>query len=206
MATPEEICNRALSNVHISTLIQNLDTDKSKEGHACKLWYAASLGFALEDFDWNFARRRIALAEIVSTQKPDYWAHAYAFPAACAKPRWIEVPGLRTPHSEARIRFETAGENLSTGDRRVIYTNQPSAILVYTKYVEDAGMFDEHFSQALAWLLAANIGGPLTVNRNLVLLASDQYQRMRYNAIAADMVEGVEDVEPATETERYRNG
>lgn len=207
MASKTEICNLALSNIGISQFIADVDapSEKSNEAIVCRRWYDMSLNFALEDFDWNFARRRLLLAE-VSITPPTTWAKVYSYPSDCAAARAIEVPGVRTPYAEQRIPFEVAAESASTGDYKVIYTNLVAAVLVYTKRITDAGLFDAQFTIALSWLLAANIAMPLTVNAKLAAQATSNYQAAKLTAFARHLNESQEDPEPASETERSRNG
>lgn len=204
MATPELICNLALANIQIYQSIVDLATDSTKEGKVCRLWYDTSLAWMLEDYDWNFARRRVAAALVSSTQIPDYFTYAYAYPSDALKIRKIEVPGVRTPYSDQRIRFEPAGENSDTGDYKVIYTNQINAILVYTKNITDAGLFPNKFAVALSWLVAANISGPLAAKGPLSQMAQQQSLITRFSAIESDLKEVQEDAEPMGETERAR--
>ncbi|MSR15350.1 MAG: hypothetical protein EXR86_12460 [Gammaproteobacteria bacterium] len=203
--TREEICNDALSHIQVSETIEDVATDSSKAGIVCRLWYSRTLSFALEDFDWNFARRRATGALISSTQKPDYWTYAYGYPSGALVIRGVEFPGYRTVPEELRIRFEVAAENGVNGDYRVIYTNQADVIFRYTKDVTDAGMFDSHFAIALSWLLAAHIGGPISAKKALVEDANRTYQSMRVNAFAHHLGEGLEELEPISETELCRN-
>jgi len=207
MASKTEICNLALSNIGISQFITDVDapSEKSNEAIVCRRWYDISLNFALEDFDWNFARRRLALAEIASTP-PSTWAKVYAYPSDCATARKIEVAGVRVPYAEQRIPFEVAAETAVTGDYKVIYTDCELAVLVYTKRITDAGLFDAQFVMALAWLLAANIAMPLAVNSKLAAQAASNYQAAKLTAFASHLNERQEDPEPASETERARNG
>ena len=207
MATKTAICNQALSNIQVSQFIAELDTDKTNAGIICRLWYEQCLCWALEDFDWNFARRRIPLAALTSTP-PANWQYVYAYPSECAAARRIEIPGVRTPYGGQRRAFEVAAESGvgDVADVKVIYSDQQDAVLVYTKKITDAAMFDAHFVSALGWLLASHIALPLAVKPALAQQAAQNYQAMKSFARVKHLKEGQEDVEPAGETERARNG
>lgn len=207
MASKTEICNLALSNIGVSQFIADVDapSERSNEAIVCRRWYDTCLNFALEDFDWNFARRRLALAELNVTP-PSIWAKVYAYPSDCAAARSIEVTGLRRPLHEERIPFEVAAETAATGDYKVIYTDLAEAVLVYTKRITDAGMFDAQFVMALSWLLAANIVMPLAVKPELADKARAAYAALKLQAFAKNLNEAEEGPEPAGETERARNG
>lgn len=204
MSSKSDICNLALLALGVTRTLTNVDTETSDEALACRRWYQVSLDFVLEDFDWNFARRRVALAEL--DIESSVWSYVYAYPSECAKPRRIEIEGVRTPYAEQRIPFKTGGETTQSGDIRVIYTDQEAAVLVYTKKITDAGLFDAHFVLALTFLLATNIAMSLTVDQKLAANAGANYRSMKLTAFASDLNEGQDDPEPMGETERARNG
>ena len=70
MASVVEICNRALSNIGNSRSINSL-TEASKEAGECSLHFEACRDAVLSDFDWNFATKRVALAD-TSNPPPDW--------------------------------------------------------------------------------------------------------------------------------------
>lgn len=205
MSSKQEICNLALSNVGVSQWVANIDTDRSNEALVLRRWYDISVNFCLEDFDWNFARRRIALA-LLDITPPSIWTYVYAYPSDCAQPREIEVEGVRQPYHEQRIPYEVAAQSDVAGDYKVIYTDQADAVLVYTKRITDAGMFDAQFTIALSWLLAGNIAMPLAVKPQFAQQAIGNYNAMKMTATASHLNASEEGAEPPGETERARNG
>jgi hypothetical protein len=207
VANKTEICNMALSNIQVSQFIDgNVETDTTIEAKVCKRWYDHAVNYALEDFDWNFARRRRALAAL-GTTPPSTWTYVYSYPSDCAAARAIEVPGVRTPSREQRIAYEVAAEaQASGGDVRVIYTDQPDAVLIFTKRITDASLFDGHFVEALAAYLASKIALPLTAKPGLAREWFQMYQGLRVNSFAFHLNEAQEDQEPPSETEQARNG
>lgn len=82
MASVVEICNRALSNIGNSRSINSL-TEASKEAGECSLHFEACRDAVLSDFDWNFATKRVALAD-TSNPPPD-WEYAYQYPSDCLR-------------------------------------------------------------------------------------------------------------------------
>jgi hypothetical protein len=207
MASKTAICNLALSNLGISQFIIDVDlpSEKSNQARTCRLWYDQCVQFALEDFDWNFARKRIPLAEI-DTTPPSVWAKVYAYPSNCAAARYIEVPGNRRPTIDERIPFEVASEtNIDGGDYKVIYTDVVQPVLVYTKLITDPNQFDAQFVMALSWLLAANIAMPLSVKPSLGAQAAANYQASKQTAIVKHFTEEEEGADPPSEAEIERN-
>ena len=90
MASVIEICNRALSNIGNSRSINSL-TEASKEAGQCSLHFDSCRDAALADFDWNFATKRLALAD--TNNPPPDWAYSYQYPTDCLRITEIMVPG-----------------------------------------------------------------------------------------------------------------
>lgn len=194
MASVVEICNRALSNIGNSRSINSL-TEASKEAGECSLHYESCRDAVLADFDWNFATKRVALAD-TGTPPPD-WSYAYRYPTDCLRITEIMVPGVRNPTAEQRIQYETGTDSDGTG--KLIYTDQPEAWLKYVMRIEDVNMFDPIFSEALAWRLAAAINMALTGNADLGNNALSMYGRTILSAGSHSMNESQEPVQPESD-------
>lgn len=205
MSSKTEICNLALSNIQVSQFIANIDSDQTNEAMVCRRWFDHAVKYTLEDFNWNFARRRKALA-LLSATPPSTWTYVYAYPSDCAAARRIDVDGTRTPYAEQRISFEVAMQEIDGNDVKVIYSDQPSAVLIYTKLITDSALFDAHYVEALAAYIASKIALPLTTKPALAREWFQMYLGLRVNAFAFHLNEAQEDPEPPSETERARNG
>jgi hypothetical protein len=204
MSSKSDICNQALSNIEISQFVSNIDTDRSNEAIVCKRWYDISVDVALRRCDWNFARRRVALA-LLATPVPSEWAYTYVYPTDCLVVRRLQPFGIHWPTKSQKILFEPAGENQVGADVRVIYTNQAEAVAVYTKRLTDPSLFDPDFVLALGYLLAANIALPLAAKPAYVEQMRNAYTGMISEAAKLNFEEGEEGPEPASETEQARN-
>lgn len=204
MASKSDICNLALSNIGISQWIANVDSDRSNEAIICNRWFDITVEFALRDYDWNFARRRVALA-LLTNAPPSGWDYTYAYPTDCLTVRRIQQSGMRKVTIASRVEFEVAGETGEDFDTRVIYANEREAVLVYTKKILDPSLFDPHFVLALAYMLAANIASPLAVKPAYVDQMRQAYLGMISNAAARNFEEAEEGPEPPSETEAARN-
>lgn len=189
MASNVDICNMALSHCGISSFISSLD-EASNEARVCALHLPLVRGAVLQDFPWNFARRRRLLAALAETP-PANWAYVYALPEDCLAALFIAVPGMRAPRSDQRIPFEVAANDT----QRVLYTDQPSAELVYSANVENPTLFDPLFIQALSFALASAIAAPLSVSSGLVKYAHERYAVAVSQAAAASLRAG-EECEP----------
>lgn len=183
-----QICNLALS--HIGMNLINLLTEPTKEAQRCNLYYPIVRDFVLEDHPWGFASRKVDLALI--SKKPVGFDYAYQYPTDCLLAREIyqEIPGLKP------IDFEVISqENLSI---KMIITNQPDAVLIYTAKITDTNMFNPVFVNALTWLLASYLNKALTAKKSVGLEAYKIYESIRGRAELADATE-------SSSSEEYSN-
>ncbi len=189
-----EICNRALSNIGNSRSINSLN-EASKEAGECSLHFDACRDAVLSDFDWNFASRRVALAD--TNSPPPDWQYAYRYPTDCLRITAIMVPGVRNPASADRVHYQVGADSSGTG--KLIYTDQPQAWLKYVMRITDVNMFDAIFQEALAWRLAAAINMALTGSADLGNNALNMYYRVILSAGSHSMNESQEPVQPESE-------
>ena len=194
MASVVDICNRALSNIGNSRSINSLN-EASKEAGECSLHYESCRDAVLSDFDWNFATKRVALAD-TGTPPPD-WQYAYRYPVDCLRICEIMLPGVRNPTPDQRVQFEVGVDASGTG--KLIYTDQQDAWLKYVMRITDVNMFDAIFSEALAWRLAAAINMALTGSADLGNNALRMYQNVILSAGSHSMNESQEPVQPDSE-------
>lgn len=192
MASVIEICNIALSNIGNSRSINSL-AEASKEAGACSLHFDACRDAVLSDFDWNFATKRIALAD--TNMPPSDWQYAYQYPVDCLRIIEIMVPGVRNPTAAQRVQYTTGIDD----NGRLIYTDQSSAWLKYVSRVTDVNLFDAIFSEALSWRLAAAIGMQLAGSADLGNNALNMYRASILSAGAHSMNESQEPQMPESE-------
>ena len=152
MATTDvDICNRALSRLGTRATIAALD-ENSTEARTAAIWYAATRDTLLRAHDWNFARRRVILAE--QGAAPTGWTFRYALPTDC-----VRLLRLASASPEVGApRFEVAGDATS----RFVLSDEPAAEAVYTARVDDPNLYDAGFASALVDQLAAHIAYPIT--------------------------------------------
>jgi len=178
MATTNvDICNRALSRLGTRATIAALD-ENSTEARTAAIWYAATRDTLLRAHDWNFARRRVVLAE--QGTAPTGWAFRYAVPADC-----IRLLRIASASPEASIRFEVAGD--ATG--RFIFCDEPAAEAVYTARVDDPNLYDAGFESALVDQLAAHIAYPITQKTDAAVRLAQLARAALADAMAADVNE-----------------
>lgn len=187
MASEIEICNRALSHLGQGRSINSL-TEASKEAAQCSLHYPSARDSVLADFNWNFATKRVALAQ--TNNPPSDWQYAYAYPSDCLRIIAIPVPGIRHPTAEMRIQYVVGADEKGTG--RLIYTDQPKAWLKYVAQIIDVNMFEPIFQEALSWRLASAINMAITANPDVGNNALMMYSRLIQSAGTHSMNESQE--------------
>lgn len=176
MATTDiDICNRALSRLGTRATISALD-ENSAEARTASIWYAATRDVLLRSHDWNFARRRVVLAE--QGAAPTGWAFRYAFPTDCI--RLLRLASA-TPNVSS-VRFEVAGDATS----RFVLCDEPAAQAVYTARVDDPNLYDAGFASALVDQLAAHIAYPVTQKTEIAVRLAQMARAALADAMAAD--------------------
>lgn len=147
MATLIDICNMALGWIGtkgISSLTEN-----SPEANICTRYLTPARLQVLREHPWNFAQKRVTLADVdVPDEYPEY-AYAYLWPADC-------VTAHKVYKNTAEYDFEVAQSE--DGSTRMILTTIDTAVLGYTADVSNPNLFDPLFSKMLARRLAADIG------------------------------------------------
>lgn len=177
MSSDVEICNLALAHLGDSATIASINPPEgSAQAEHCARWYPIARDSLLEMQEWNFATTRALLAELVNPFPQ--WQHAYARPTDCLKvlavlpsdarsdlaesfPRdhfyYGAVPDLLTVYTPQDFTTET---DAATGNQ-IILTNQPNAMVRYTRSVTDTSKFSPLFRDALGWYLAGYLAGPV---------------------------------------------
>ena len=178
-----EICNMALLRLGHDRLIADLEEQSAEAGYLKAFW-DNSRKTALRAHVWNFAVKTQTLALLIESS--DEYEYVYQLPNKCL--RAIEIVNIYSKAPEDRIPFESrAGK---------IYTDQSEAKLKYVEDVEDENKFDAEFIDALVYLLAAEVAGPLTQDR---ARRADMYQLYKLrigDAKATDLSEG--EVKPSS--------
>lgn len=194
MASVIQICNIALMRIGSSRTINSL-SEQSKQADICNVFYESARDAVLSDFDWNFASKRVVLADL-GTPSTD-WQFAYRYPTDCSRIIEIMTPGIRFPAPGMRITYEVGADSDGTG--KIIYTNQPEAQLLYVGKITDPNMFDSLFSDALSWRLAAELAMPLSASGDLGNKALQMYNAVILSAGARSMNESEEPPVPESE-------
>lgn len=176
MASEVDICNLALGHLGDSATVSSLNPPEgSAQAEHCSRFYPIARDSLLEMHNWGFSTKRANLALLTSTFSE--WQYCYAQPADAINLLAVlssdatddySVP-LQYSSSVMGVPITMGGvyepqpfssEILDDGTP-VIYTNQVNAMLRYTATVSDTTTFSPLFVDALSWLLASYLAGPI---------------------------------------------
>ncbi len=175
MTSQIDICNLALAAINARSSISSL-TEGSTEANALNLAYMPILREALRAANWNFAEAQVALALLGSADTnncPVPWLYKYAYPTDCIRMRYLIPSNYRNFQQSSVVTQQWLRDNpiffkevsdldLSDNRRKVIVTNEPQVIGVYTTLITDTGVFDDDFVLVFSNMLAARIASPLS--------------------------------------------
>src|SRR5690606_23622503 len=113
----------------------DLESDREQEALTCKVFYDTCRKKVLSDFAWPFATKRATL-NLIEEDPNDEWCYSYQYPSDCV--RAIEIfSGVRNNTRQTRVEYEIA----DNGDSSLIFTDEPEAILKYTRDVTNTDRF-----------------------------------------------------------------
>jgi hypothetical protein len=204
--------------------IQSL-SDSSPQGVACNDWYAVDRDAFVQEAQWTFARVSLVLTPI--TYPDNNWAYAYAYPQDCLKIDRLKLPellggtinapsipntfptGLSYINNEDEVPMEKAVildvNNKPTGQFALL-CNLPSAILVYTRQIEDPNMWPPTFLKAFTLYLALDLAGSLNASPQVIQTIESRLQEARAIAKRASADETTDNGSNVSNIERARRG
>lgn len=154
MASEVDICNLALARLGDTANVSSIDPPEgSAQAEHCARFYPIARDSLLEMHAWKFATRRVQLAKLAVA--PDNWSFAYAIPNGALKLLAVLPPGGTDDDAQP---YEV---EVIDGSSPTILTDQADASLRYIARVTDTTKFSPLFVDALAWLLASYLAGPV---------------------------------------------
>lgn len=155
MASVVDIVNLALSHLGEDATVSSIDPPEgSAEAEHAAMYYPQARDAMLEMHEWRFATKRVLLALTASNSFE--WSFAYALPS-----NMLRALAVLPESASADADGEDFEQQLDADDVQIILTNCEDASLKYTARVTDPTRFPPLFVEALAWLLAAHMAGPL---------------------------------------------
>lgn len=179
MASEVDICNDALGMLGDKANVSAINPpDTSAQAGHCARFYPMCRDELLEAHAWNFATKRVPLAQLSATSSQ--WQFIYAVPNDCLKALTVIDPqapdDFSTPIPLYGVwPYPYPGQNstpsiyspmpfvieVDTNGNRILYTNQQNAQLSYIAGITDTTKFSASFTMALAVLLSSKLAGPI---------------------------------------------
>ena len=170
MASEVDICNLALSHIGENAEIDSINPpDGSRHAALCFTYYPVARDVLLESHPWGFAKKRVTLALL--GDPPSQWTYRYLLPNDCLKPLALQTVGASDDKESDEYVIEVHGDN----NEQSIFCNTESAELRYIFKSNDTGRYTPLFVNALSWLLASYLAGPITKDLKLKNSAYSQY-------------------------------
>lgn len=155
MASEVDICNLALARLGDNATVASIDPPEgSAQAEHCARFYPVARDSLLEMHAWKFATRRVLLAQL--TTDTWNWTFAYAEPTGVLKLLAVLPASASSDDDTQEYEAETDGNGTP-----IILTDLEGASLRYVAHVTDTTVFSPLFVDALAWLLASYLAGPV---------------------------------------------
>lgn len=202
-----QIVNQALASIASRSTIADLN-EGSTEAITALTFYDTALDATLRAAHWNFARAQILLTllgDATKTPTPDPvptpWVYEYAYPSDCVLARYVMPqiqaapvspagPGYGSLWTGPAVRFLVSADKDANGnDETVILSNQPNALLVYTRRITNVALFDPQFVTAFSNYLGALMCPQITGDKQK---QSAAFQIAHNTTIAARAMNGNE--------------
>jgi hypothetical protein len=182
VASDVDICNLALARLGDTAVVTNINPpDPSKQASRCATFYPIARDTLLEMHDWGFSTKRDTLA--LKSPPLNGWQFTYAYPNNALNIIAILPPNaaddystLLPPGPPTDVLSGQAGYSYipnalyqpqpyaveeDTDGSKIILTNQATAVARFSIKVTDTTKFSPMFVDALAWLLASHLAGPI---------------------------------------------
>tara|TARA_R110000824_G_scaffold3170_2_gene14798 strand:- start:501 stop:1106 length:606 start_codon:yes stop_codon:yes gene_type:complete len=164
-----QIVNNALVKVGANAILSL--TEDSEAARAANLIYEQIRDAVLRDHVWNFAKKRIELAQDSDTPAFEF-AFQYTLPSEC----------LRV------LRMEDLDMIYKIENGKLLTDENPAKILFIYR-VEDVNLFDSMFVEALSARLSAELAVTLAESNSLYQNMMEMYQRKILDARSMDAQE-----------------
>lgn len=184
MSSTVDIWNLALHLVGGSSVVD--PNEDSTEADLCRLHYPFALDFVLESQDWNFAVKRIEIAESSDVEPVFTFQSSFKIPSDSV--RVIEVWDTKRGNQNNRytnntLQWQQEGEYISANTSEQVWVR-------YIERVEDPNRFSSSFASALSTYLAYRLAIPISDNRQLKADLLGEYNAMLNEAAANNGLTG----------------
>lgn len=171
------LANGALRHLKNSHTLTDVDVDTSSQAVAIRAVFDEATSEMVREYEWPPLKKVVALALVREgdSDDGDEFAYYYRWPSDCEKARYIVDGNMMPSTLTPRIPFEVTAD----GAERLIATDEESAILCYTKEMDDLDFMSAKFRRALEYKIAALVAPILTGGdaTNLGPRAQANYER-----------------------------
>lgn len=191
-----DIANLALIRIGYPQQLNSFN-DGSEAAALLSKWYYNLRDMLLRDFPWPWAKASAVLAQVSTAGQmatPE-WLYSYRYPTDClwlrrlfANPQAIGIvpplttipnqqsytpqPWLRADGDPTPPAFDIAADTAG----KLILTDMPNAVAIYTRSVTDPTQFPQDFVSLLAWRVATDMAYALAISDARRKEAFDAYQ------------------------------
>lgn len=180
--TDTDLVNAALILVGESQVSSLDNTQNSTKVQTALTFLPRIKRAVLRAQDWNCARRRAELATVTNESQGE-WDYAYGLPADNLAVR-------RFASSIPAIAFAKFSVELTGEDKPILYTNEISAKIVYTKDLLDVNRWDALLFDAGAARLAIDFAAVFSRDETTVKNMHELYQMKLDEAAGVNAAEG----------------
>lgn len=183
MASDVDVCNLALAHLGDRANVSSINPpDASMQAGHCARFYPIARNMVLESHEWGFATKRGTLALLTVTPPPGF-CFVYQLPTDC-----LNIIDLIRPFDPTFHALYGAGrvddedwklepvpyelETLNDGTQ-AIYTDLEDAQIRYVASITDITKFSTQAVDAIGWLLASYLAGPVVKGAEGVEMAAD---------------------------------
>jgi hypothetical protein len=183
LASEVDICNLALAHLGDRATVSSISPPEgSAQAEHCARFYTVARDLVLEAHEWGFATKRANLALLTDTPPPGF-QFVYQLPSDCRNIIDLIDPNAPTfyPIDESCGHWQDDAFTMPavayelearTDGVSVIYTSLENAMIRYVASVTDTTKFSAQVVDAIAWLLAAYLAGPVVKGDTGAAMAS----------------------------------
>jgi hypothetical protein len=170
MASDTDISNLALARLGDEATVASIDPPEgSAQAEHCARFFPIARDSLLEMHAWKFATRRALLVKRAESS----WNWRYAYSAPSDALRILSVLPADGDSDDDTQAYDVEGDALGGV---LILSNLDDASVRYTVGVKDTSRFPPLFVDALAWLLASHLAGPVLKGEAGAAMAKSCYQ------------------------------
>lgn len=190
---PAGVVNLALARIGFKGRIGSLYEGSATAKKALDI-YAQTRDQLLRQYDWGFAARTVDLVLLKQAPVGGYippniwtpaypalpWNFSYTYPSDALKVRAVKPAPIFIPSFDPQPHnFSVDNDDTFTPSRKVILTNVPDAVLVYTAQITDPDAWECNFSEALAAALGRRLAPVLVGMDAAKMEAADEVSTTR---------------------------